>query len=498
VVPTRVFISYARTTDDSAHDDAVRELWRYLRANGVDARLDLPAAEVRQDWAIWMLHEIHEAQYVLVIASAAYRQRGEGSAPPSEGRGLQWEAALIREEGYADRERSLRKYLPIVLPGRSVDELPNWLGPTTTTHYDLTEFPAGETERLLRVLTDQPYERDPPIGAPPVLPPRSDPPAHRAPTQEDRPRTQSGLSTGGVSDFTEPHLVAPLRRLFLHFFDPHFLDEVSHGRNLQLVETEAVRATRLAVLAAETVFVPAASYIESDLCANTVNDYRALFEVGQIVLVGGEANLVDFAMTKLLQYEQHGERFRRYEAILSSNEVTPPFRPRTRSATRDIAISWHESLSDLSPLLAGIPAAEVPDLENRWAAVPIRLESKAFTPEYAIPTLFAPGPRPGAEMVIARRVGSKINADYFRSYTAELDAGLVTELTYLRSPHARTSAGDLPFQPLMQTFTNRGVLDLVLHTPAEQLMALRGSPQVSAAMAYAIETARGTGHVQPS
>jgi len=46
-----------------------------------------------------------------------------------------------------------------------------------------------------------------------------------------------------------------------------------------------------------------------------VNAYRPLFETGQIVLVGGEANIVDFAATKLLQYERDGDRFRRYEAI---------------------------------------------------------------------------------------------------------------------------------------------------------------------------------------
>jgi hypothetical protein len=96
--------------------------------------------------------------------------------------------------------------------------------------------------------------------------------------------------------------VTPFQRLFLHFFDPHFLDQVSRGRNRDLIAGEARKATRLAVLVAHTVFVPAASYIESDLCAGTVDEYRGLFDTGQITLVGGEANLVDFAASKLLQY----------------------------------------------------------------------------------------------------------------------------------------------------------------------------------------------------
>ena len=45
----RVLISYAH--DDQAHVERVRDFWLFLRANGIDARLDLPAAEQRQDWA---------------------------------------------------------------------------------------------------------------------------------------------------------------------------------------------------------------------------------------------------------------------------------------------------------------------------------------------------------------------------------------------------------------------------------------------------------------
>jgi hypothetical protein len=479
-VATRLFISYAWEDEDPSHHEAVRQLWIYLRENGVDARLDLPAGESRQDWALWMTNEVREARFVLIVASPAYRRRGDGLAPPTEGRGVQWEAGLIREEIYVDRTAALRKFIPVLLPGRSVADLPAWLGPTTTTHYDLTAFPAGDTERLLRLLTDQPYEHEPPLGRSPVLAPR-------AVSTGQGPRGGPNLSTAGATDFAESHLVAPLRRLFLHFFDPHFLDEVSRGRNVQLIEREAVVATRLAVLTAETVFVPAASYIESDLCAETVNAYRSLFEIGQIVLVGGEANIVDFAATKLLQYERDGDRFRRYEAVAASVDLTPPFRSRTRSATQDIATAWYDSLADLSAVVAGVPLADLPDLENRWAGVPARLAGRAFTPEYVMTALFVPAPRDGAETIVARRAGSKINREYFRSYTVELDAGIVTDLNYLHSPGTGTSAVDMPFRSLLRTFRHQGVLDVVLNAPAEHLIELRGDPQISAAMAQSIE-----------
>ncbi len=56
----RVFISYAH--DNAEHEDRVRRFWLFLRSKGIDARLDLLAAEQRQDWPRWMLREIRAAR----------------------------------------------------------------------------------------------------------------------------------------------------------------------------------------------------------------------------------------------------------------------------------------------------------------------------------------------------------------------------------------------------------------------------------------------------
>jgi hypothetical protein len=77
--------------------------WSPGTRNGIDAVLDLPAAKRRQDWAVWMHRQVRRADFVLVVASPEYRRRSEGDARPDEGRGVQWEAALIREEYYSDR-----------------------------------------------------------------------------------------------------------------------------------------------------------------------------------------------------------------------------------------------------------------------------------------------------------------------------------------------------------------------------------------------------------
>src|SRR5262245_45312980 len=78
--PVRVFISYAH--GDAEHEELVRGLWLFLRADGIDARLDLPGAEERRDWVQWMSREIRDADRILVAASPGYKVRAEGDAEP--------------------------------------------------------------------------------------------------------------------------------------------------------------------------------------------------------------------------------------------------------------------------------------------------------------------------------------------------------------------------------------------------------------------------------
>jgi hypothetical protein len=155
--------------------DRVREFWWFLRAHGVDARLDRLAGEQRQDWAEWMAREVRDAAYVLVIASPEYKRRAEGDAGPDEGRGVQWEARLIRDRFYADQPAGLREILPVVLPGCAAADIPGWLAPVAATYYTVSEFTVAGAETLLRVLTSQPGETEPPMGPVPVLPPHGAP-----------------------------------------------------------------------------------------------------------------------------------------------------------------------------------------------------------------------------------------------------------------------------------------------------------------------------------
>src|ERR1022692_2381977 len=197
-IPVRVFISYAH--DNPAHEDRVRQFWLFLRQSGIDARLDLPAAERRQDWAEWMTQEILDAQHVLVIASPEYKRRAEGHAGPDEGRGVQWEAGMIRERIYRDQKAGLQWALPVVLPDCSADDIPAWPRPTSTSHYLVSEFTETGADKLLRLLTRQPWETSPPVGTPPVLGSRDAAPAAAAQAVRRSLHTEVLIEAGVTDD----------------------------------------------------------------------------------------------------------------------------------------------------------------------------------------------------------------------------------------------------------------------------------------------------------
>ena len=63
-----------------------------------------------------------------------YRAVGDGNAASDLHRGVQAEAAVLRDLLYGDRETWLSRILPVILPGRSVDELPAFVQPASASH----------------------------------------------------------------------------------------------------------------------------------------------------------------------------------------------------------------------------------------------------------------------------------------------------------------------------------------------------------------------------
>lgn len=144
----RVFITYAH--DCAEHVDLVLRFATLLRRDaGVDVHLDQWYDDGPRDWSAWAGEQIREADFIIAIASPAYKYRTDGLAPANEGRNVQYEAALIRDNLTRDLAEQTRRILPVVLPGRSVEELPAFLRPHTTTHYVIDELTVDALGHLL-------------------------------------------------------------------------------------------------------------------------------------------------------------------------------------------------------------------------------------------------------------------------------------------------------------------------------------------------------------
>jgi hypothetical protein len=150
----RVFVTYAHDTPE--HKALVERFATYLRGViGLDVHLDSWYDNVRRDWSLWATQHLSEADFILVIASAEYKRRADGMAMPHEGRGSQFEAAIIRDNLTRDLRRETERVLPVILPGRSVDEIPTFLNGYSTTRYHVDSFTEVGVADLLAAITGQ-------------------------------------------------------------------------------------------------------------------------------------------------------------------------------------------------------------------------------------------------------------------------------------------------------------------------------------------------------
>ncbi len=170
--------------DSQAHKDAVRSLADLLRAYGVDAEIDQYAEEERQDWNEWAHRHFMASDFVIIVASPRMKASGDGTAPADQNRGVQAEMTLLRDLLHRDRPTWIKKLLPVVLPGRTIDELPDFVGPYALSHYRVEQLTSDGIDTLLRIITSQPRVTRPPLGPLPKLPPVPAPTVHEAPPAE--------------------------------------------------------------------------------------------------------------------------------------------------------------------------------------------------------------------------------------------------------------------------------------------------------------------------
>ncbi|EOD64805.1 SEFIR domain-containing protein [Amycolatopsis vancoresmycina] len=152
--PPKVFFSYSHDTEE--HKELVRRFATFLHSRiGLEVVLDQWHDNHRIDWSLWATRNLKAADFVIVVASPLYRARADGEAPPDEGRGAQFETAIIRNKLTRDLEDGTRRVLPVVLPGRSIDEIPEFLNPYSMTRYEIAEFSDEGVADLLAAITGQ-------------------------------------------------------------------------------------------------------------------------------------------------------------------------------------------------------------------------------------------------------------------------------------------------------------------------------------------------------
>lgn len=130
----KVFISYAHESKQLS--DSVLEFSNYLRAQGVDAEIDQYEEAPVEGWPKWMMRQIQEADYVLVVCSPLFYERANDFSGKSEGAGVKWETALILQQLY-NLNTNNDKFIPIVFNRSSLDSIP--LPLQAYTHYYVSE-----------------------------------------------------------------------------------------------------------------------------------------------------------------------------------------------------------------------------------------------------------------------------------------------------------------------------------------------------------------------
>jgi hypothetical protein len=155
-----VFISYSHDSDE--HRQKVLALSERLRADGITTLLDQYVnGAPPEGWPRWMLDQLDAAASVLVVCTQTYYRRFRGHEEPGKGKGVDWEGALITQEIYDSRSRTL-KFVPVSLSAAVENWIPEPL--RSRTHHTLTS--EKDYQALLDLLLGRAGVEPGPVGTP--------------------------------------------------------------------------------------------------------------------------------------------------------------------------------------------------------------------------------------------------------------------------------------------------------------------------------------------
>lgn len=157
----KVFISYAHESEMLS--DQVLNFSNELRSLGIDAEIDQYEEAPPQGWAKWMLQQIDESDFVLVVASPIYYARSKGSNSEPKGLGAKWETTQIIQNVYESVNNNT-KYIPILFESDSEQYILDPLRPYT--YYDLSND--KQKTKLINRLSGKTQNLRPELGKEPV------------------------------------------------------------------------------------------------------------------------------------------------------------------------------------------------------------------------------------------------------------------------------------------------------------------------------------------
>lgn len=151
-------LSYSH--DSPEHEQRVLALCNRLRERGVDTFVDqfLPGAP-EEGWPLWMERQIEGRDFTLMVCSETYRRRFMEDETETAGRGVVWEARILRNLLYADSARHGR-IVPVVFSAEDRACVPT----VFRGHFYDVGDPSG-FESLLRHLLRQPGAEAAALGA---------------------------------------------------------------------------------------------------------------------------------------------------------------------------------------------------------------------------------------------------------------------------------------------------------------------------------------------
>ena len=108
----KVFFSYSHESKD--HTSQVLELAARLRVDGINAQIDkYGEGSPSEGWPRWMQDNLENSKFVIVVCTPTYYKRYRGHESSEKGKGVDWEGALITEELYREKNRTI-KFVPVL------------------------------------------------------------------------------------------------------------------------------------------------------------------------------------------------------------------------------------------------------------------------------------------------------------------------------------------------------------------------------------------------